>query len=59
MAAEPFTIAFTGPRDRRRIRYEPDGTGGWLRIHQVHTGTSWRTVGREPVEELAVEGAVP
>ncbi|OYR82571.1 hypothetical protein DJ84_10060 [Halorubrum ezzemoulense] len=54
--ADGLAIAYRPARQPwRQIRFEerPDADGWWL-INEEWTGCSWRTVGREPVDEIFV-----
>lgn len=57
MTDEGFTVEYS-PSDglRKRVRYEPrSDRRGWWRIEEEHTGTAWRTLGREPVRGVVCE----
>jgi hypothetical protein len=58
MTAPTFT--YRPPRGPpRRVVFEPrSGAGHWC-VEQEWTGCTWRTVGREPVRDLHVEGMAP
>ena len=56
-----FTVSYSpqgAPRQRRRY-VSRDGGAGWWRVHEEWTGCVWRTIGREPIADIVVEGFVP
>jgi len=57
MPIDGLTIEYSGLRERRRVRLEPGPGDTWLKIHEVHEGDGWRTVGREPAEDVVVQTA--
>jgi len=48
-------VKWTGPKRRRRLRFERRDVGGWLRIEQVFRGGRWETVGQELVNDVSLE----
>jgi hypothetical protein len=53
-----YTIEYSVGTRRRKLELEPrsDGEGYWF-VESEWTGCAWRTVGREPVADVTVEGA--
>jgi len=57
MSDDAFTVEYSPAEGlRKRVRYEPRANRrGWWRIEEEHTGTTWRTLGREPVRGVVCE----
>lgn len=57
MNDDAFTVEYSPIEGlRKRVRYETRADGdGWWRIEEEHTGTNWRTIGREPVRDVVCE----
>ncbi|QCC60762.1 hypothetical protein NP511_02125 [Natrinema thermotolerans] len=55
MTRQAFDVRWRGvDGTARKITFEPT-CGGYLRIEREWTGAKWREVGREPVEDVALE----
>ena len=50
------TVAWTGTDGvRRKLVFEPDEAGEYWRVEYEQLGETWRQIGREPVEDVAID----
>lgn len=55
MTGEGLTLTWTGPKRRRRVRFEPESTGAWRRETATFRMGRWQTEGSELVNDVGVE----
>ena len=54
--SDAVTVRWQPPRQpARKLVFEPRSDGDWLRIEKSWTGCTWREVGTEVVDDVAVE----